>query len=261
MVWPFIRGSRLYSSEHENHSQTFGTAMLPVRCRDHLDAMTTVYADASMAGVVRCLMFRGTNRRDDGTQVWPKPPPDAVNVLLAALRSTLTAAAFRPGLLLGSGFGEFKARALSFEREYAALAKQPTAIDVKVMARLLEPCLCVVREFSRVLTRPVTIGKPPPFPLAFRVALLASSDARPNLSGRVLLSVVLGLPLGALAAAPGCMKMLRIFSSRVSGLVVVGCSSSFLSRVIQCAKNARPMGGKTPEGCRERQPGDSRSAA
>jgi len=33
-VWPFIRGSRLYSSEHENHSQTFGMAMLPVRCGD-----------------------------------------------------------------------------------------------------------------------------------------------------------------------------------------------------------------------------------
>ncbi len=260
-VWPFIRGSRLYSSEHENHSQTFGMAMLPVRCGDHLDAMTTAHADASIAGTVRRLMFRGTSRRNDGTQVWPKPPSDSVNVLLAALRYTLTAAAFRPGLLLGSGFGKFKARALSFQREHVRLTTQRAAIDVKVMARLLEPCLCIVREFSRVLTRPVTIGKPSPFPLAFRVALLASSDARPNLSGRVLLSVVLGLPLGALAAAPGCMKMLRIFSSRLSGLVVVGCSSSFLSRVIQCAKNARPMGGKTLEGCRERQPGDSRSAA
>jgi hypothetical protein len=206
-------------------------------------------------------MFRGTNRRNDGTQVWPKPPPDAVNVLLAALRSTLTAAAFRPGLLLGFGFGKLKASALSFQREYAALTRQLTAIAVKVIARFLEPSLCVVREFSRVLTRQVTIGKPSPFPLAFRVALLASSDARPNLSGRVLLSVVLGLPLGALAAAPGCMKMLRIFSSRLSCLVVVGCSSSFLSRVIQCAKNARPMGWKTFEGCREQQPGNSRSAA
>jgi hypothetical protein len=206
-------------------------------------------------------MFRGTNRRNDGTQVWPKPPPDAVNVLLAALRSTLTAAAFRPGLLLGSGFGKFKARALPFQREHVRLTTQRAAIAVKVMARLLEPCLCDVREFSRVLTRPVTIGKPSPFPLAFKVALLASSDPRPNLSGRLLLSVVLALPLGALAAAPGCMKMLRIFSSRLSGLVVVGCSSSFPSRVIQCAKNPRPMGGKTLEGYRERQPGDSRSAA
>jgi hypothetical protein len=232
MVWPFIRGSRLYGSEHENHIRTFGTAMSPVRCRYHLDAMTTAHADVLMAGAVRWLMFRGTNRRNDGTQVWPKPSPDAVNVLLAALRFTLTAAAFRPGLLLGSGFGKFKASAFSFQREYAALTRQPTAIAVKVMERLLEPCPCVVRECSRGLTRPVTISKSSPFPLAFSVALLSSSDARPNLSGRVLLSVVLGLPLGALAAAPGCMKMLHIFSSRLSGLVVVGCSSSFRSRVI-----------------------------
>jgi hypothetical protein len=63
-------------------------------------------------------------------------------------------------------------------------------------ARLLEPYLCVIREFSRVLTRPVTIGKTSPFPLAFSVTLLASSDARRNFSGRLLHSVVLGLPLG-----------------------------------------------------------------
>jgi hypothetical protein len=91
--------------------------------------------------------------------------------LLAALRSTLTAAAFRPGLLLSSGFGKFKAGALSFQREHERLTTQHAAIAVKVMARLLEPCLCVVREFSHVLTRPMTIDKPSPSPLAFGVAL------------------------------------------------------------------------------------------
>jgi hypothetical protein len=154
MFCPFIGGSRLSSSEHENHSQTFATALLPVRCRDHLDALTTAHADPSMA----------------------------------------------------------------------------------VAARLLEPDLCVIHEFSRVLTRPVTLGKPSPFPLAFSVVLLASSEARRNFSGRVLHSVALGLPLGALAAAPGCMKMLRIFSSRLPGLVVVGCSSPLRGRASRGAE-------------------------
>ena len=49
------------------------------------------------------------------------------------------------------------------------------------------------------------------FLLAFRVALLASSGGRPNLSCRVLLPGLVVLPLGALAAAPGCVQMLRIF--------------------------------------------------
>jgi hypothetical protein len=49
------------------------------------------------------------------------------------------------------------------------------------------------------------------FLLAFRVAFLASSGGRPNLSRCVLRSGVVVLPLGALAAAPGCVQMLRIF--------------------------------------------------
>jgi hypothetical protein len=181
--------------------------------------------------------------------------------LLAALRSTLTAAAFRPWLLLGSGFGKFKAGALSFQREHVSLTTQRAAIAEKVVTQLLESCRYAVRPGSHSLARSGTIGKPIPFPLAFRVVLLASLEACPNLAGRALHSVVRGLPLGALAAAPGCMKMLRIFSSRLSGLVVVGCSSSSRCRVIQCANNARPMGWKAFEGRREQQPGNSRSAA
>jgi hypothetical protein len=49
------------------------------------------------------------------------------------------------------------------------------------------------------------------FLLAFRVVFLASSGGRPNLFGSVLRSGVAVLPLGALAAAPGCVQMLRIF--------------------------------------------------
>jgi hypothetical protein len=49
------------------------------------------------------------------------------------------------------------------------------------------------------------------FLLAFRVAFLASSGGRPNPSRRVLLPDAVVLPVGALAAAPGCVQMLRIF--------------------------------------------------
>src|SRR5580658_6491411 len=145
----------------------------------------------------KCRRISGCSK----AQVWPKPPPHAVNVLLALfpLRSTLTAAAFRPRLLLGSGFGKFKAGALSFHAEHDGLTMQPAAIAANVLTQLLESHPRTVRSGRRVTARSAVIGKPSPFPLAFRVALLASSKVRRNFSGRVLHSVVLGLPLGALA--------------------------------------------------------------
>ena len=148
----------------------------------------------------------------------------------------LTAAAFRRRLLLGSGFGKFKAGALSFQREYECLTMQRTAVATDVLTQLFESYPRTVRSGSRVTARSATIGKPSPFPLAFRVALLASSKVRRNFSGRVLHSVVLGLPLGALAAAPGCMKMLRISSARLSGVMLVRFSWSLLGRASRCAE-------------------------
>jgi hypothetical protein len=63
---------------------------------------------------------RDVDGLDAGGAMCPEPPPGAVNVLLgrradvalAVLRSTLTAAAFRAGVRLGSGFGETKAGGL-----------------------------------------------------------------------------------------------------------------------------------------------------
>jgi hypothetical protein len=144
------------------------------------------------------------------------------------------------GYGLGSGFGKFKAGALSFQREHKWVTMQRTAAAVTEVTRLLELYSCAVRSGSRVKAQSITIGKPSPFPLAFRVALLASAEARPNLSSRVLHSVVLGLPLGALAAAPGCMKMLRIFSSRMSGVVLVACLRSLRGRTIYCVEGIPP---------------------
>jgi hypothetical protein len=142
-------------------------------------------------------------------------------------------------LLLRSGFGKFKVGALSFHAEHDGLTMQSAPIAAKVMAQLLESYPCAVRPGNRIMARSATIGKPSPFPLAFSEALLASSEARPNLSSRVLHSVVLGMPLGALAAAPGCMKMLRIFSSRMSGMVLVACLRSLRGRTIYCVEGIR----------------------
>src|SRR5580693_6345752 len=116
----------------------------------------------------KCRRISGCSK----AQVWPKPPPHAVNVLLALLplRSTLTAAAFRPRLLLGSGFGKFKAGALSFHAEHDALTMQLAAIAVKVVTQLLESCRHAVCPASHSPTRSLAVGEPIPFPYAFRVA-------------------------------------------------------------------------------------------
>jgi len=45
------------------------------------------------------------------------------NRALRVLRSTLTAAAFRPGLLLGSGFGKTKAGGFVFSKQDALTAQ------------------------------------------------------------------------------------------------------------------------------------------
>ena len=73
------------------------------------------------------------------------------------------------------------------------------------------------------------------FLLAFRVDILASSGGRPNFCGCVLLSGVAVLPLGTLAAVPGCIKMLRILSLLrhvcILCLVVVWLVLSFAARL------------------------------
>jgi hypothetical protein len=74
------------------------------------------------------------------------------------------------------------------------------------------------------------------FLLAFRVVFLASSGGRPNLSRCVLRSGVVVLPLGALAAAPGCVQMLRIFCLPRVRLALAGWPSR--NRAVLSAKTA-----------------------
>ena len=264
-----MRQGRLSSYERENYNRTLEPRILLTdrfaRAASTAFAQIDIQNPESWATEARQISAAKINRQlpMESSPGVPTERRCATLAEAAALRCQgsapaspppLTAAAFRPRLLLGSGFGKFKAGALSFHAEHYGLTPQPSAIAAKAMAQLLESYPHIVRSGSRVTARSVTIGKPCLFPLAFRVALLASSKVRRNFSGRVLLSVVLGLPLGALAAAPGCMKMLRIFSSRVSGVLFVACSRSLRGRAIYCAEGIRPMAennsnhGATPVG-------------
>ena len=129
--------------------------------------------------------------------IWPKPPPCSVNVLLALfpLRSTLTAAAFRPGLLLGSGFGKFKAGALPLHRTDLLLissekavadeiAMEDTAAAAIASIRLLKPNRWLVRLSGRVPPQLAIISTFFPLSFAFRVVFLASTEGRWNLCCR-----------------------------------------------------------------------------
>ena len=85
------------------------------------------------------------------------------------------------------------------------------------------------------------------FLLAFRVVFLASSGGRPNLSGCVLLPGVAVLPVGALAAAPGCVQMLRIFCLPRVRLALAGGPSR--NRAVLSAKTV-PKSKWSNYGCR-----------
>src|SRR3984957_491419 len=266
---PSMRQGRLSSYERENYNRTLEPRIL-LADRFNCVASTPfaqidVQNPESWATEARQILATKVNRQLP-MESSPGVPTERRCATLAetaalccqgsapASPPPLTAAAVPLGLRLGSGLVKFKAGALSFQREHECLTMQQTAVAANVLTQLLESYPRSVRSGSRVTARSATIGKPSPSPLAFRVALLASSKVRRNFSGRVLLSVVLGLPLGALAAAPGCMKMLRIFSSRVSGVLFVACSRSLRGRAIYCAEGIRPMAennsnhGATPVG-------------
>ena len=130
-------------------------------------------------------------RRIIHDHIWPKPPPCAVNVLLALfpLRSTLTAAAFRPGLLLGSGFGRFKAGALSSHVTHlllsairtgsaSAFAMEHAAAAVVASIQLLKLNRWLVRLCGHVPPQLAIICTSFPLPFAFRVVFLASTEGR-----------------------------------------------------------------------------------
>lgn len=160
--WPLICIGSIRSYELQSFTQMWATKWRP-KCRR----------------ISRC----------NKAQVWPKPPPHAVNVLLALLplRSTLTAAAFRPGLLLGSGFGKSKAGALSFHRTHLPLISGDKAIASEIAMehsaaaaiasiRLLKLNRWVVRLSGHVPPQLVIICTSFPLPFAFRVVILASTE-------------------------------------------------------------------------------------
>jgi hypothetical protein len=146
----------------------------------------------------------------------------------------LTAAAFRPVLRLGSGFGKIKAVASFSHTQLVTMPMQRTAVATNLTTHLPELYRDTVRMFDRGLARSFAIGRPARFLFAFSVALLASPGERPNISRRVLLSGVAGLILGALAAASGCVQVLRIFFLLPVRPPSVGCPWSWHRFAIRC---------------------------
>jgi hypothetical protein len=161
----------------------------PLICRGNIRSCEH-QSDIEMLVTKRRSKYRRISRCNKA-QVWPKPPPHAVNVLLALLplRSTLTAAAFRPRLLLGSGFGKFKAGALSFHRTHLPLISGDKAIASEIAMehsaaaaiasiRLLKLNRWLVRLSGHVPPQLAIICTSFPPPFAFRVVFLASTEGR-----------------------------------------------------------------------------------
>jgi hypothetical protein len=152
----------------------------------------------------------------------------------------LTAAAFRPRLLLGSGFGKFKAGALSFQREHRGLVIRQTTVAAIAIAHSLNSIPCVSRSWVCLLPCSMATDHSCPFLFASRVVFLASSEGRLNLSRGGAFSGVVVLLLGTLAAVPGCVKILRILFSLVIVPAFICCPSSRRGRSV-CYANGETI--------------------
>src|SRR5207244_2632007 len=93
----------------------------------------------------------------------------------------------------------------------------------------------VSRSWACLLPCSVATDHPCPFPFASRMAFLASSEGRLNLSRSGVLSGVVVLLLGTLAAVPGCVKILRILFSVSFVPAFTCCPLSPHSRSFCCA--------------------------
>jgi hypothetical protein len=111
---------------------------------------------------------------------------------LFPLRSTLTAAAFRPGLLLGSGFGKFKAGALFSHKTHlpfisdgmalaSELALENAAAAAIASIQLLKLNRLLALLSGHVPLQQALMGAPFLLPFAFKVVILASTEWHPNL--------------------------------------------------------------------------------
>lgn len=223
-----MRQGRLSSYERENYNRTLEPGIL---FADHFNCVaSTSFAQidiqnseswATEAGQV----YAAKVNRQLPMELTPGVPTERRCASLAepaalccqgsapASPPPLTAAAFRLGLRLGSGFGKAKAGALFSHREHRGLIIRETADAAIVLARSVNSIPCVSRSWACLLPCSIATDHPCPFPFASSVAFLASSEGRLNLSRGGVLSGVAVLHLGTLAAVPGCIKILRILFS------------------------------------------------
>jgi len=244
--WPPVHAIALGNHEPENCIQALATGMLLAHRNNRLAATSRIKADGSTNEITAPKTDRNASRQVPlNTSPHERMKRSMGKVAGAAALCCqgsapaspppLTAAAFRLGLRLGSGFGKAKAGALFSHREYQTLIIRQTAVAGIFLAHSLNSIPCVSRSWAGLLTCSVATDHSYPFPFASRVALLDSSDRRLNLFRGGMLSGVVVLLLGTLAAVPGCVKILRILFSVSVAPAFIRCPLPCRGRSVCCA--------------------------
>lgn len=136
---------------------------------------------------------------------------------------------------LAPSSSEIRAAAFSFHPRFnTQIPKVSLLVPAKAVLRFRLSSRLVALS-CRVIEHLNAVGTFTVFSFASRVAFWASSEARPNFYHRVVLSGVAGLLVGALAAAPGCIKMLCILFSSFAAFACYRASQRFVRRVFLCA--------------------------
>ncbi len=251
MERPPVRAIALDNHKAENCIQALATGMLLAHRNNCLAATSRIEADGSTNEITAPKIDRNASRQapfDASPHERMKRSTGKVAGAAAlccqgsapASPPPLTAAAFRLGLRLGSGFGKAKAGALFSYREHRRLIIRETADAAIVLAHSLNSIPSVPRSWACLLLCSIATEHPCPFPFASRVAFLASSEGRLNLSRSGVLSGVVVLLLGTLAAVPGCVKILRILFALGVVAAFICCPSSRRGRSV-CYANGETM--------------------
>src|ERR1700722_20283544 len=246
MQQPPVRTIALDYHEAENCIQGLATRMLATHYDNRLAAISCNQADGSTIEIIAPKTDRKASRQvpfDASPHERMKRSTGKVAGTAAlccqgsapASPPPLTAVACRLGLRLVSGFGKAKAGALFSHAEHRRLIIRETADAAIVLAHLLNSIPRASRSWACLLPCSIATDHPCPFPFASRVAFLASSEGRLNLSRSGVLSGVVVLLLGTLAAVPGCVKILHILFAVGVVSAFIRCPSSHRGRSVCCA--------------------------
>jgi hypothetical protein len=243
---PPVHAIALGNHEPENCIQALATGMLLAHRNARLAATSRIKADGSTNEITAQKTDRNASRQvplDTSPHERMKRSTGKVAGAAAlccqgsapASPPPLTAAAFRLGLRLGSGFGKAKAGTLFSHRDYWGLIIRETAVAAIFLAHSLNSIPCVSRSWACLMPCSIATDHPCPFPFASRVAFLASAEGRLNLSRGGAFSGVAVLLLGTLAAVPGCIKILHILFALCVVSAFTRCPSSHRGRSVCCA--------------------------